>query len=193
MNLQLRSDQACADGVWGALAPCDHLVQIYDDESTFMGTLERFIGDGLRNGEAAVVIATASHRTWLEARLHAAGHDLVAASASGAYIGLDAAGTLSRFMVDGWPDEARFSAVVRAVLEQAGRGGRKVRAFGEMVALLWAQGHTDATIRLEQLWDPLCQSENLALFCAYPRIGATREFGDSLADVCALHSRVIAA
>ena len=193
MNLQLRSDQSCADGVWGALAPCDHLVQIYDDESTFMDTLERFIDDGLRNGEATVVIATASHRTWLEARLRAGGHDLVAARASGAYIGLDAAATLARFMVDGRPDEPRFTAMVGALLEQATGGGRKVRAFGEMVALLWAQGHHDATIRLEQLWNPLCRSENLALFCAYPRIGATRELSESLVEVCALHSRVIAA
>jgi len=96
-------------------------------------------------------------------------------------------------MVDGWPDKARFTAVVRAVLEQATRGGRKARAFGEMVALLWAQGHNEATLRLEQLWNPLCQRDQLALFCAYPRIGATRELSESLVEVCALHSRVIAA
>ena len=44
---------------WGELAPCDHLVQIYDDETRFMETLERFIGDGLASGDGAIVIATA--------------------------------------------------------------------------------------------------------------------------------------
>lgn len=187
MNLLAKASSV--DVFWGELAPCDHLVQIYEDESVFMGTLERFIGDGLRRGEANVVIATASHRSWLEARLCNAGHDLDAARSSGAYIALDAAGTLARFMVGGWPDEERFAEVIRVVLGDAQRGGRKVRAFGEMVALLWAQGHNGATVRLEHLWNDLCASDNLALFCAYPRIGATRDLGDSLAEVCALHSK----
>jgi hypothetical protein len=178
---------------WGEIAPCEHVVQIYQDESVFMAVLEGFIDAGLRAGEAAVVIATAAHLSSLESRLLAAGHDLVAARCTGLYTALDAAGTLSRFMVDGWPDEERFAAVIHEVLGPARQGGRKVRAFGEMVALLWAQGHHGATVRLEHLWGDFCNGNALALFCAYPRIGATRDLTESLAEVCALHSRVIAA
>ena len=178
------------DVFWGELAPCDHLVQIYDDESRFMQTLERFIGDGLHKGEATIVIATASHLTWLEARLREGGHDVDAAREAGMFTGLDAATTLGRFMVDGWPDEERFTSTIGALLARASRGGRKVRAFGEMVALLWAQGHNGATVRLEHLWNDVCATHSLALFCAYPRIGATRDLTDALAEVCALHSKV---
>ena len=65
-----------------------------------------------------------------------------------------------------------------------------MRAFGEMVALLWAQGHSDATVRLEHLWNALIHDQGMALFCAYPRIGATRDLRDALDEVCALHSKV---
>ena len=181
------------DIFWGEIAPCDHLVKVYEHEGVFMDTLERFIGDGLRQGEVAIVIATASHLTSLEVRLRAAGHDLVAARERGQFITRDAAGTLARFMVDGWPDDERFAEVIHALVRDAQRDGRTVRAFGEMVALLWAQGHHGATVRLEHLWSELCDSNGLALFCAYPRIGATRDAAASLAEVCALHSRVIAA
>jgi hypothetical protein len=188
--MNLDSEPTARTPFWGELAPCDHLVQIYDDESRFMATLERFVGDGLEAGEAAVVIATASHLTWLESRLRDAGHDIQAARASGAYVGLDAAATLSSFLVDGWPDATRFAKVIGPVVDRARRGHRKVRAFGEMVAFLWAQGHNDATLALEALWNDFCRERELALFCAYPRIGATRDLTDALAEVCALHSKV---
>lgn len=188
MNLEAHYPRA--DIFWGEIAPCEHLVQIYKDEGVFMDTLVDFIGRGLDNGEAAIVIATAAHRTSLEARLRAAGHDLEVARARGDYTSLDAAGTLSRFMVNGWPDDERFAEVIRGLIGDAQRDGRKVRAFGEMVALLWAQGHHGATVRLEHLWSELCESSQLALFCAYPRIGATRDLTDALVEVCAAHSRV---
>ena len=57
------------DVFWGEVAPSEHLVQFYSDESTFMATLGRFVDDGLRQGEGVVVIATASHLSSLEARL----------------------------------------------------------------------------------------------------------------------------
>jgi hypothetical protein len=96
-------------------------------------------------------------------------------------------------MVRGWPDEDRFTQVVTDILTRARGDGRKVRAFGEMVALLWAQGNIAATVRLEFLWQKLCQSEGFSLFCAYPKAGFTRDLSDSITEICAAHSRVVAA
>lgn len=50
-------------------------------------------------------------------------------------------------------------------------GRSRVRAFGEMVALLWAEGNHGGAIRLEELWNDLQNSHSFALFCAYPMNG----------------------
>lgn len=175
---------------WGELAPCEHLVQIYQEESGFLENLAAFAAAGLAGGEAVIVIATAAHRSSLEARLGVLDIDIEKARAERMFVALDAADVLSRFMRNDWPDEDRFVATILDVLAQVAPG-RRVRAFGEMVALLWARGSNGATVRLEHLWSDFCRNHALALFCAYPRIGATRDLDESLAEVCALHSRVL--
>jgi hypothetical protein len=179
-----------AEVFWGEVSPCEHLVQFYTDESLFIVTLGKFVEDGLLNGEAVVVIATASHISSLEARLVAQGIDVAAFRSNGAYLPLDAASTLSAFMRNGWPDEELFHSVIEGVLADARGGRRRARAFGEMVALLWAQGHHGATVRLEFLWSELCKRDGVSVFCAYPKIGLTRDLEESLQEVCELHTQV---
>ncbi len=175
---------------WGEIAPCEHVVQIYGDDQVFLDALEGFVGSGLRVGDAVVVIATAEHRRGLEKRLCQHGYNLDAARALDQYIPLDAQATLSRFMVEGWPDDRRFHAEIAKILALARAGKRRVRAFGEMVALLWAQGANGATVRLEHLWTEFIHRESFPLFCAYPRSGFTEDARSSLDEICAAHSRV---
>jgi hypothetical protein len=175
---------------WAEMSPCEHFVQIYEADGVFMDTLAGFIGGALAQGDGAVVIATLTHRWELDRRLTIMGLDVDSAKSNDRFISLDAGETLTSFMVGGWPDEDKFTQVVRDILQRAGRDGRKVRAFGEMVALMWAQGYQAATIRLEHLWHQLCQRESFALFCAYPKSGFTENPSESIARVCAEHSRV---
>jgi hypothetical protein len=176
---------------WAEIHPCQHVVEIYSDEGAFIESLATFVHDGIAKGEATIVIATASHASSLELNLERRGVDVPHAVASGSYCALDAATTLSRFMIDGWPDEERFTAVIEGILAPPRIAGRRVRAFGEMVALLWAQGHHGATVQLEHMWNGICDREGLALYCAYPRIGATRGLVESLDEVCRLHTQVM--
>ena len=68
------------------------------------------------------------------------------------------------------------------------------RRFGEMVALLWADGNYDAAIRLEELWNDLQETYSFSLFCSYPMNGFGGEaLAKPLSDVCAGHSQVIPA
>jgi hypothetical protein len=177
---------------WGEIAPCEHMVQMYTQDSVFLDTLCGFVADGVRCGDGVIVIATAAHLSALEARLAGTGVDLAAARGRDQYIALDAELTLSRFIVNGWPDEEIFDPLVTGLIARAGRGGRRVRAFGEMVAILWAQGHAGATVRLEFLWHALCRREAFSLLCAYPRTGFTQDVTASVREICAAHSRVIA-
>ena len=176
---------------WGEISPCEHLVQIYEDEAAFMDCLEGFAGGGIRAGDGVVIIATHEHLHGLESRLRASGLDLSLPALRDQYLAYDAEQMLSKFMVRDWPDDFLFEQVVTDVLRRATRDRRRVRAFGEMVALLWKQGHTGATVRLEHLWHRICQEKALSLFCAYPRIGFTQDADASIKEICAAHSKVI--
>lgn len=58
-----------SDVFWAEVAPCDHLVQLYEDDDVFLDSLEGFVSGGIRRGDASVVIATPAHRKGLERRL----------------------------------------------------------------------------------------------------------------------------
>lgn len=182
-----------ATNFWAEMAPCDHVVHIYGDDSVFLDALEGFVGAGLQAGEAGIVIATPLHIHGLEARLRGRGIDVEHARADGRLITCPADDTLDRFMVNDWPDEKLFLQTIRAVLDRArGPGNRKIRAFGEMVAILWSRGLIGATLQLEVLWNALIRDESFPLFCAYPRDGFTKNPVESLADIRSLHSRAVA-
>lgn len=180
-----------AEVFWGEISPCEHLVQIYQDEGVFLDALEGFIAGGIQAGDGVVIIATPPHLASLNERLMARKIDVASAVRSHQYQALDAEETLSKFMVMGWPDEDFFRAVVTDILQRAKGDNRRVRAFGEMVALLWARGNTGATVHLEHLWHRLCKEQSFSLFCAYPKIGFTSDVSASIKEICEAHSRVI--
>ena len=179
------------DVFWGEMSPCDHVVQIYGDDRVFLDGLEGFIGNGIRAGESAIVIATAMHLHGLEKRMRQNGVDVDAAKASSRYIPRLAEEALAEFMVNDWPDEDRFIAAMGELIRRArGEDARKVRAFGEMVAILWARGLHAATIHLELLWNKVLASEKFPLFCAYPRDTFSKNATESIVEICRIHSRV---
>lgn len=165
----------------------DHFVQFYEKDDFLVDEVSGFIGAGLEAGQAGIVIATQPHREALERRLSA--RLLLAADR---YIALDASATLSQLMVDGWPDEGRFAEVIGGVIRQAAQNGsRSVCAFGEMVALLWAEGRHAAAIRLEELWNDLARTQSFSLLCAYPMAGfRDEEHANPFLEICNAHSRV---
>jgi PAS domain S-box-containing protein len=172
-----------------------HVVQFYEDDGFLIDTMSRFAGGGLGAGDAVVVIATRRHREQLERQLRARGLDLATARDAGRYVPLDAAETLSQFMVGGQPDETLFDDVVGGVIARAANGkDSRVLAFGEMVALLWADGKREAAIRLEELWNELAKRLPFSLLCAYPIRTFSRESdGIQFSAICGEHSHVIPA
>lgn len=179
---------------WSEMSATEHFVQFYEADGFLLNSLSGFIGSAINSGDAAVVVATKAHREGLDELLIANGLDLTNAHATGKYVTLDAADTLSKFMVDGLPETTRFNEVIGGVLASVTDGGSRVRAFGEMVALLWSEGNYTAAIRLEELWNDLQSSYSFSLFCAYPMHGFGGEKLEQSHDgICNAHSRVIPA
>jgi signal transduction histidine kinase len=183
---------------WGNLDSHGHSVQFYEDDGYLLDGLAHFVGSALGGGDAAIVIATAPHREGLLDRLDDCGLDTTHAIAEGRFVVLDAAEMLATFMGDSGPDAVRFDRVVGNVIVQATAAARsehsRVAAFGEMVALLWADGRPEAAIRLEQLWNTLAQTHSFYLHCAYPMAFFSRGAdGGPIEQVCAEHSHVVPA
>jgi hypothetical protein len=177
--------------LWGEIAPAEHLVQIYEENDIFLNALEGYVTGGLCAHEGVIVIATPHHLASLERRLHRSGLNLAHAARDGQYVALDAARTLSQFMIRGWPDETLFRQLVDGLLAHVGKDGRRVRAFGEMVVLLWNEGHTGATVRLEHLWHQMCEERGFSLLCAYPNKCFEQHADLSAREICSAHSKVI--
>ncbi len=91
-------------------------------------------------------------------------------------------------MDDGWPNERRFKNVIGSLIGPASKHG-PVRVFGEMVAILWANGDTRAALRLEELWNELMKEQTLTLLCGYPMSNFSQESGkDSVLAISRLHT-----
>lgn len=151
------------------VAPSGHSMRFYDSAEELAISVAGFLAPALRAGDGAVVVATEDHWERFEASLAAAGCEPAAARARGDLQVLDARATLDSFLVGGKVVEARFAHQVAPVIGRAERAGRRVRAYGEMVDLLWREGRVAAAVSLEQCWNRLLGSVACDLHCAYVR------------------------
>lgn len=175
-----------------AIAAEDHIVQFYERASDLVDNVVPFLAAGLRDDDAVVVIATRPHRQAFLTGLHAAGIDLAAARAKDQLIELDAARTMAQFVRDGHPDPDAFERVIGSVVREAAAGGRRIRAYGEMVALLWQRGFVAGAIELEDLWNRFGSEVELAIYCAYPSsVLADDRAEDAVEHVFCMHSRLV--
>jgi hypothetical protein len=174
-----------------ALPPrADHLVAFYEDDAFLVAATAEFVGEGLQRGETVLVVATPEHRAGFEAALREAGHDLDGLG-RGRYEVLDAADRLSTLVHDGLLDVGRFQREIGGWLERATAGGRRVRVYGEMVALLWEAGHLATAIELEGLWNGLIEEHAFPILCGYPMRGFDTEETTALFHaVCEQHTGV---
>jgi PAS domain S-box-containing protein len=172
-----------------------HAVQFYKDDRILIEDLNRFIGPALIAGNSALVIATRAHREGLSRLLAAQGIDIASAAKLGRYIALDAAETLSKFMVNDWPDEALFIKLASSVLSLASTAAQSdgpVAGYGEMVGLLCSDGKVEAAIELERLWNEIAKKHSIRIRCGYPISDFNREeLGASFLRICEAHTFVV--
>ena len=152
-------------------APGDHVVQLYGEDDQFLAkNVSLFLGEGLRRRDGLIVIATPGHTQGIARLLRQEGAAAtIEAEREGRLVFLDARETLDRLLLDGRPDGERFEAVVGGLLRRAREmsGSGQVRAFGEMVGLLWKEGRYAEAEELEALWNAALAGSAYSLFCAY--------------------------
>ena len=176
---------------WDQIAEREHILHIYKDDDNFLDMLAGFVGGGINAGDCVMVIATPAHLQKLEKRLrdHVVGVEVLRSGEL--YIPVDAEELVSRIMVDGWPDSRIFLDILTSYVLRAEQLGRKVRAFGEVVALLCADGNVEAAIHIEELWNEFMDKHPLSLFCAYPESGLHNNEGNAFNHICSTHSRIL--
>jgi MEDS: MEthanogen/methylotroph, DcmR Sensory domain len=157
------------DRVVADAAPCDHIVQLYQDQDFLGRAVCRFAGAGFANGEGIILVSTLTHWNAFRPRLEAEGMDVEAARERGQLTVVDADELLPRFMRDDMPDPAVFPGVFGEVVGQARARGsyQKVRVWGEMVDVLWERGNIAASMNLEDLFDQLGKKSDIAIFCSF--------------------------
>ena len=170
-----------------------HEAHFYSDNAELLDGFADFIAVALRDGKAAIVVATESRRNALFSKLQSRGLDISSERDQGNYIALDVAETLSGFMVNGLPDWDRFFGVVGDLLRTVARTGktesRRIAACGEIAPTLWAEGHVDAAIRIEQLWDQIATIYGIDTLCGYELSSFHgEEDQDAFQSICAEHS-----
>ena len=81
---------------------------------------------------------------------------------------------------------------MRGVKPAAGAEG--LRAYGEMVGILWKARQFAAATRLEQLWNKLLEQSNFSLYCAYAIDVFGTEFGGpNLDGILCTHTHLVPA
>ena len=150
-------------------APCDHIVQLYQDQDFLNRAVCRFASAALANGEGIILVPTLTHWNGIRPRLEAEGVDVEAAQERGQLTVVDADQLLPRFMRDKMPDSPLFLGLAGDVIGQARAGARyqKVRWWGEMVNVLWERGDAAASMNLEDLFDQLAKKHDIAIFCSF--------------------------
>jgi len=144
--------------------PPAHGVQFYEDDELLCASVARYLGAGLALGESVLVIATEPHWQAIAAALETNAFDVKQAVAGGRLAFRDAREMLAELMVGSMPDRRLFREALDALL---GDLGPQMRAYGEMVDLLWRHGNLAAALRLEELWNELREERSLPLLCAY--------------------------
>lgn len=169
-----------------------HAVRFYENEASLCRIVAEFLGEGLITGQPALVIGTDQHRAGIVEELAARHIDVERLRVAGDVLLLDARELMATFMVRGVPDAELFEASARQAIKRLRRGrkDRTIRAYGEMVDLLWKDDRSVAAIQLEILWNKLAASDDFSLLCGYAMGNFYKDASVDL--ICQQHTHVIA-
>lgn len=86
-----------------------------------------------------------------------------------------------------------FAQSVGGLISELRRRHASIRAYGEMVDILWQDGNEEGAIMLEQFWNELAKLQPFSLFCAYRMDPLEAGAYGALEAICKVHTHLIPA
>jgi hypothetical protein len=168
-----------------------HAVRFYEDAASLAKMVAGFVAEGLIAGQPGIIIATPDHAYAITEQLLAMGFNLDQLKGQNNLLLLDANETLDSFMVDGMPNAKRFEKAMIPVIDAAcnERTDCVIRAYGEMVDVLWKDGKEAAAIRLEMLWNQLAHTRRFSLLCGYSMGSFYKDA--AVHEICHQHTHMV--
>ncbi len=180
-----------------SLRTLQHGVQFYEDDRALSEDLSSTLGAALFAGGSVIFIATPARRDSFLTSIDDRGLDTARIIRQGRLLLLDAADTLDHVVVNDAIDPTRFTGYIGGLLHQVSAAqleDRPVAAYGELVALLWAEGQHQAALQLERLWSQLAATRRFRLHCAYSMdLFSAGGNSELISQLCAEHTNVTAA
>jgi hypothetical protein len=187
MSALLSNHDVLSQPVYGS-----HLAHTYVDEQFLVEGVCKFVASGLRQSEAALVIATPAHAAAFINKFEQDGLDTAAVIKSGQLKFIDADELLSSLMLDGAPDWKLFEATVSKIIGDLKTQHERIRLYGEMVNILWQKEEFRSAIVLEGFWNRLAKTEAFTLLCGYSIDNLSQDaYEGPLQCVCNAHSHFI--
>jgi hypothetical protein len=170
-----------------------HEVAFYADDEAFTDDFTRFIEINLNSGNVVITAVTGSHRTSILRNLQRDGFRIEAYIQRGSYFLWDASDTLSKFMVNGWPDSARLANLLGEFVKRSTKSSNgkhpRVTVCGELAPTLWVEGKTGAAIEVEHLWDEITRTLGIETLCGYLSSSFHGDTGaEGFETICAEHT-----
>jgi hypothetical protein len=166
----------------------DHIVQVVRDEAFLAEAVAQYAAWGIELGEAVVLVVSAERRAVLGRSLEARG-----VQPSAALRIVDAEALLDCLLREGKPERAAFRDIVGGLVAGLRLEYPAVRAYGEMVDLLFRRGDHAAALDLEQHWNDLAREQGVTVFCAYSLDPLDPGDYSALRSVCQCHTHLIPA
>jgi hypothetical protein len=172
-----------------------HVVQLYRDEGVLRRAVVAWIAPSLRAGGGAALLCTHAHATELRRELREAGLGPEVLERAGRLVFVDAREAMARFLVGDAVDAAAFKALGAEIfgkIRQASTPGREIRAWGEIVDVLWKEERPETAMLLEALWNDVIVEQQIRLLCSYEVDNLDPEsHAGTIRDMCGSHSLLV--
>lgn len=170
----------------------NHLVKVCQNKTIQSNAVAQYVQEGLRNGDAVVIIGRPELRKAAIVLLNTLGLDTQSLKDQGQLKLFDAEFLLSSLLINDEIDALVFQKHVAIPIQALSSKYGKVRIFGEMIDLLWQQDKHDTVMQLEDFWNKLFQTIDFSLLCTYSLDHIDPDaYDNSLERICRFHTHLI--